>query len=427
LLRKIRTAGLVLVCLAATGISLRARAQDDATRADRDDDSAPPNLEAFEQAWRLIRDQFYDRGFHGVDWEACRARYLPKARAATTRRELHEVTLAMLGELKTSHTAIIEPDVYRDHVDNETKGTVAPTFGFEVTRLEAGYFVNEVAAGAPAEVGGVVRGDRLLSIDGAAPDDGNLRPTPWDVGLGGPRAYYPTPSRRARFELERRPKASREGWNRYAVELTPIPWNLIEATRSSSRTVTLGPGVSIGYVRLYHLLSEDSIDIIAEALARGPLSSAEGLVVDARGKGGLTSAVDRLCELFDPKARSGAVWCRPAVCVVDADTRSAKEILAWRWRDRKIGPLVGTKTRGAVIGARFLPLPDGAYVVLANFDMRCLTGGVSLEGKGIVPDVVVSDELPYAAGKDPCLEAGFRECLDLVLARHRAGKTHGWY
>ena len=83
-----------------------AAAQDDGRESE---DSAPANLEAFEQSWRLIRDQFYDRSFHGADWDACRARYLAKARAATTRRELHEITLAMLGELKTSHTAIIEP------------------------------------------------------------------------------------------------------------------------------------------------------------------------------------------------------------------------------------------------------------------------------------------------------------------------------
>jgi len=412
------------------GILAGARAQDDGSKNDKsDDDNAPPNMEAFEQAWRTIRDQFYDRSFHGADWEACHARYVAKARAASTRRELHEITLAMLGELKTSHTAIIEPDVYRDHVDNETRATLAPMFGFELSHLDSGYFVTEVVAGTPAAVAGIHRGDRLLHVDGAAPDDTNLRPMPWDVGLGGARGYYPaaTKDRKGTFEFERRARSSREGYNRYTVELVPILWNQIEGSRASMRTLKLGPDVPVGYARIYHLLSEDTIDILAGELSSGKLANAATLVLDVRGKGGLTTAGDRLCALFDPGVRGGAVWARPAVLVVDHDTRSAKEILAWRWRDMKIGPIVGTKTRGAVIGSRFMPLPDGAYVVLANFDMRCLTGGCSLEARGVAPDVLVEDQLPYADGRDPCLEAGMRIALEQVLAQRRRGKTHGWY
>ena len=355
---------LALACLAAGG-TLVARAQDDGSKSTGpDDDSAPPNLEAFEQSWRLIRDQFYDRSFHGTDWDACHSRYAAKAKAATTRRELHEVTLKMLGELRTSHTAIIEPDVYRDHVDNETRATLAPMFGLELTRLDAGYFVNDVVAGTPASVAGVLRGDRLLHLDGAVPDDSNLRPIPWDVGLGGPRSYYPAAvkDRKATFEFERRAKAVRDGWNRYTVELTPLLWNQIEGSRASAQVLRLGPDIPIAYIRIYHLLSEDTIDIAADLLSRGSLSQAAAVVVDVRGKGGLTTAADRLCSIFDPNTRGGPVWARPAVLVVDGDTRSAKEILAWRWRDLKLGPIVGTKTCGAVIGARFLPLPDGAYL-----------------------------------------------------------------
>lgn len=429
--RRARRAGLALaVACLATGGLVAARAQDDGSKSNGpDDDSAPPNVEAFEQSWRLIRDQFYDRSFHGADWEACHARYAAKARAATTRRELHEVTLKMLGELRTSHTAIIEPDVYRDHVDNETRAQLAPTFGFEVTHLDAGYFVSEVVAGTPAAAAGVLRGDRLLHVDGAVPDDSNLRPIPWDVGLGGPRSYYPSAvkDRKATFELERRPRANREGYNRYTVGLAPHLWNQIEGSRAAARVQVLGPELEIAYVRVYTLLSEDTVDVVGEVLSKGPLARAAAVVVDARGKGGLTTAGDRLCALFDPRTRGGAVWGRPAVLVVDGDTRSAKEILTWRWRDMKIGPIVGTKTCGAVIGARFLPLPDGAYLVLANFDMRCLTGGVSLEARGVVPDVVVQDALPYAEGRDPCLAAGFDAALAQALARRRRGARHGWF
>src|SRR5438067_13932251 len=111
--RRLAGAAAFGLALAAAAASPFARAQDEQARARAEGDAAPADLETFEQAWRLIHDQFYDRTYHGLDWDAVRVRWLPKAKAAVTRRELHEVLLAMLAELKTSHTALVEPDVYK--------------------------------------------------------------------------------------------------------------------------------------------------------------------------------------------------------------------------------------------------------------------------------------------------------------------------
>jgi C-terminal processing protease CtpA/Prc len=101
-------------------------------------------------------------------------------------------------------------------------------------------------------------------------------------------------------------------------------------------------------------------------------------------------------------------------------------MLAWQWRDQNVGPLVGERTRGAVVGARFVPLPDGAYLVLASCDMRCCTGGTVLEGHGVEPDYVVPDKLPYAEGRDPLREKAEAVLLERVLESRRSGQ-HGWY
>ncbi|MBI3723051.1 hypothetical protein HY251_03715 [bacterium] len=389
---------------------------------------AAADIEAFEDAWRIVRDDFYDRNHRGVDWEGARRRYLPRAKAARTRRELHEVVLAMLGELKSSHTALAEPDVYRDLIDGECKGSLTPTFGVELARTGEGYFVSETPGGSPAAEAGILRGDRLLRVDDFSPDE-VVRPCPWDVGLGGRRSYFVSAAsgKSVVLAFQRKRTCSRPGWDSYSVTLSPRPWNLVLAMRASACSKEVAPGMELGYVRLHHVLTDDVPLVLQEILASPPISEASGVVLDIRGHGGLPSAIDGVLELFDRNARGGALWGRPAALVVDSETRSAKEILAWRWRNERRGPIVGTRTRGAVLGSRYVPLHDGSFMQLAWLDVRVLSGGARLEGKGVVPDFVVPDDLPYAEGQDPLIEKANAVLLEKVLEERRRGRTHGWY
>jgi carboxyl-terminal processing protease len=204
------------------------------------------------------------------------------------------------------------------------------------------------------------------------------------------------------------------------------PWNHVEAVRASARTRLAGPDLRLGYVRLYHLLSDEVVDLLAELLVSRPLVEADGIVLDIRGRGGVPSAVERTIELFDHHTKSGPVFGRPVVVVTDGETRSAKEVLAWSWKELALGPIVGERTRGAVIGAKFVPLPDGAWLLLAHTDMRCLTAGTVLEGRGVEPDIPVKDDLPYAAGRDLLVERAEAVLLERLLGERRSGR-HGWY
>jgi carboxyl-terminal processing protease len=389
-------------------------------------DRGSPDLEVFEQAWRILRDQFYDRGYRGVDWDAVYARHVERARSARDARELHEAIIEMIGELHSSHVALVEPDVFRDHYDNEAKGTLAWRHGLELVQLDGGFFVGEVAAGSAAEAAYVLRGDRLAQLDGHAPDRDSLRPAPWDAGLGGQRGWFLAlghdPRRPVVLTLQRRENGKR---TTFTTQVVAMQWSDNESVRASVR-IHVVRGIPIGYVRLYHLLSEEVVDILAEALA-GPLAQSRAVVVDLRGRGGLPSAADRVLELFDPQAPGGPRYNRPAVAAVDGETRSAKEILAWSWRERGIGPVVGERTRGAVLGARFLELHDRSMLLVPNFDLRAMTGGVVLEGKGVEPDVLEKDWIPFAQGHDPIAERAIEVAFEQVLKWRRTGRTHGWY
>jgi carboxyl-terminal processing protease len=69
--------------------------------------------------------------------------------------------------------------------------------------------------------------------------------------------------------------------------------------------------------------------------------------------------------------------------------------------------VVGSRTAGALLAGRGFLLSDGSLLVLAVSDVR--VEGVRLEGRGVAPDIEVPFRLPYAAGRDPQLEAALAE------------------
>lgn len=384
-----------------------------------------PDLELFDEVYRLFRDQFYDRGLNGVDWDAAWQKHRPRAAQARTPEELHDAMSAMIAELKASHAEVIEGDVYRDHVEAESHGKPVPEYGLKIVHLPEGWFVSEAVHGSAALAAGVRRGDRVLTVDGVPVESAPLRPAPWDSGLGIPREYYlPTPKatgQAVRLDLERFPRPK----GLYSVEVKAADWNLLEASLAS-RCVIERQGIKIGYLRLYHLLSDDMVEMLIEFLVKD-LSDAQAVVVDLRGMGGLPRAVEKIADVMDKNRLGCPVWGRPAVALIDRGTRSAKEMVAWEWRDRGIGPLVGTRSAGAVIGASFKQLDDGACLLFPSMDMRSSTGGVVLEGRGMQPDFPVEDVIPWSQGRDVVREKGLEVAEDMARALERRGKPHGWY
>ena len=66
-------------------------------------DFATEKTQVFQQAWTLLRDNFFDAGFNGVNWESSRERYGQRAAAAGTADELRRIVSLMIGDLNSSH------------------------------------------------------------------------------------------------------------------------------------------------------------------------------------------------------------------------------------------------------------------------------------------------------------------------------------
>ena len=96
-----------------------------------------------------------------------------------------------------------------------------------------------------------------------------------------------------------------------------------------------------------------------------------------------------------------------------------EEVFAYRFREAKLGTLVGRTTPGSVLGAVFRSLSDGSVLMIGGKDVR-VGRGVTLEGRCVAPDVLVEEHFPdYANGFDPIYETGLEVVLEKCRARER--------
>src|SRR5690606_30937047 len=99
---------------------------------------------------------------------------------------------------------------------------------------------------------------------------------------------------------------------------------------------------------------------------------------------------------------TNALRGRTAV-LIDHHTRSTAELFVHSYRRERQGPLIGTRTAGAVSAGRGYAMPGGNLLYLAVTGLE--VDGEVLEGVGVAPDIEVARPVPYANGADPVLEA----------------------
>ena len=93
--------------------------------------------------------------------------------------------------------------------------------------------------------------------------------------------------------------------------------------------------------------------------------------------------------------------------------RSGKELLAYGFRKHGIGPVVGSKTAGAVVGGRPYVMDDGSLLYLAVVDVH-VDDNQRIEGVGVEPDIEVPFVVEYAQGADPQKERAIEVALEAV-------------
>jgi tricorn protease len=376
----------------------------------------------FNDVWRFERDYFYDPGMHGVDWNAERARYAKLLDAAVTRSDVNFAIGELIAELNASHT-------YRGGGDEETgphRGT--GLLGVDWALESGAYRIKHIVEGAPwdAEVRSPLRapgvdvkeGDYVLAVNGARLDPAL---DPWAAfdGLAEQTVKLLVNSRPAlegaRTVLVK--TLADEGRLRY------LAW--VDGNRRHVDEMTKG---RVGYVYVPSTGLDGQTELARQFAAQ---IDKAGLIIDERFNSG-GQIPDRFVELLNrpPLAyyavRDGTDWqwppaaaFGPKVMLINGWSGSGGDAFPTFFREAKLGPLLGERTWGGIIGISGVPtLIDGGVVTVPTFRQYDPQGKWFAEGHGVDPDLpVAEDPAQLAKGVDQQLDAGIQEVVR-VLGQH---------
>jgi tricorn protease len=156
----------------------------------------------------------------------------------------------------------------------------------------------------------------------------------------------------------------------------------------------------------------------------------KGVIIDERNNGGGSAAdymidiMDReLLGYFNSKTNDNRPWTTPIagiwgpkVMIINERAGSGGDLLPYMFKAKKIGPLVGTRTWGGLVGTWDTPgFIDGGRMVAPRGGFFDVNGQWAVEGEGIAPDIeVIQDPKKVLEGHDPQLEKSVEEALRLL-------------
>ncbi len=349
--------------------------------------------ETYHRAWQLVRDNFYNPKYNGVNWTALEHKYDAKIK---TTKDAHECIKLMLSNLHDPYTRFLDPIDFQE--ENNAINSRFVGIGVNLQQVEDGLLVKRVLEGGPADQAGIAEGDEILSIQGLSA-----------AGLTAPKAA----------ELIRGDTGTSVDLTVKGKESRPNRTIAVERKEITIKSVNskMLDG-NIGYVQISTFLSNDAAFEFKAALKK--LESADGLILDLRrNPGGLfINAVEVADMLLDNGAvvstisrrgkhtdlSSGSpVTHQPLVVMIDEETASASEILAGALKDNKRATIVGMNSYGKGLVQEINNLPGGAAVHITV--SRYLTpNGEDINKVGVRPDVQVAMHNEQFAVAVSCLK-----------------------
>ncbi len=378
----------------------------------------------FDDAWRIFRDYFYDPAMHGVDWAAMRQRYGQLVPFVATRAELDWVLGEMVGELEAGHTYIAEGDEPR--VERVRGGMLGCTF--EADPAARRYRIGRIFAGenwdanyrSPLTEPGVdVRaGEYLLAIDGA---DLVTTDNPYRLLEG-------KADQQVVLTVGATPDPAKA--RKVTVVTTDSEQDLMYLDWVKSRMALTDKlsGGKVGYIHLPNTAVEGNR--MLQKLFFGQAAK-PALIVDDRYNGGGFIPV-RMLEYLTRRTR--AWWARrdvesmrspdfahdgPKAMLVNGYSSSGGDALPYFFRQSKLGPIIGTRTWGGLIGLSGYPrFVDGGSAQAPSFRIYDDKGNWVVENEGVAPDIEVFD-LPETFGdtRDASIEKAVEVLLQELATR----------
>lgn len=364
---------------------------------------------AFDVAWRLMRDNWYDDRFNNKNWDAIRRKYSEAAAASPDLIALDDVVSMMLGELNASHLGFtpIAPRSTRSWRPE----TAHLGLRFDPSHQGPGLKVRDVIDDGPADKDGtrIQAGEIIVRIDGTAVDPA----MDLTLVLNG--------------RLDRDITLAVRGEDEEVRDVFVRPISYSAARRllypqfeeeSRARVDELSKG-RLGYLHIERMDQGSFLDFERELYNAG--YGKDGLVLDVRENGGGFTTDHLLTSLTQPRhavtvPRGGgpgyphdrkvyASWSKPVVVLCNQNSFSNAEIFSHAIKTLKRGKLVGVPTSGSVISTGSAKVMDVGYLRQPFRGWFVGPTGQDMELNGAVPDHVVwpkPGELP--AGIDRQLE-----------------------
>ena len=380
--------------------------------------------EVFREVWRRYRDHFYVTNMHGYDWDALRAKYEPQLAWVGDRSDLNYLLGQMVAELSVGHAYVSGGDLglpAKPHV-----GLIGARF--ELDEATGRYRIAHILPGendeeryrSPlTEVGvDVKEGDYVLAINGQ----------PLDAQENPYRLLRTAPGQLVQLTVNSR--ASDDGARTVLVK--PIdseePLIYFGWVKHNREYVEKASDGEIGYLHIPDMGADGIREFIKWFY---PQLRKKGLVVDVRDNGGgnvSAMIIERLSrkllgldygrgsEITGTYPQQTFLGHLAALC--NGTTASDGDIFSYMFKQAKLGPLIGTRTWGGVVGINgWGPAIDGGDIFVPQFATANTEGQYVIEGHGVDPDIIVEEDVAaQLSGKDPQLDRAIEELKKAIAA-----------
>jgi tricorn protease len=368
-------------------------------------DTVAERKQVFEEAWRTMRNRWYDPKMHGVDWNAAKVTYEALLPDIADNEELHNVIMEMIGEISSSHTGISGGGNPGD--PQERIQTYYP--GFDLAPDSSGFYkVTYIYKNGPADHDYVklAKDDFVLAVNGKALKTGDNY---W-------RYFNLLTGRKFEFTVNSKPQMD-GAWTISVEPVTGAAQTNLEYARWVDDRKEMVDKLSNGQIGYLHIRAMDAPSLAK--FERDLLDNLDkkALIIDERFNGG--GGIDQeLLEILNQRKmyesyvgrdsvripRPVQAFFGPMVVLQNERSASNAEMFPEGFRTLGLGKVIGVTTYGAVIGTGAYTLLDGSTLRTPGIGVYTASGE-NFENYGVPPDVLIDNTPPdFLAGHDRQIE-----------------------
>lgn len=380
-----------------------------------------PKAEAkqiFKEGWRYMRDFLYVDNVHGAPWDDIYDWYSPWIEHVRHRTDLNYVVDIMSGEVAIGHSYVSGGDF--PNVKRVPVGLLGADFKinngkYQISKLYNGERWNPNIKAPLTQPGIDVNvGDYILQIDGKnISDNDNIF-----------QFLEQTANREIMLTINS--SASLQNSRKVLVKPVSNERNLrtIDWVESNRRKVDKLSNGKLAYVYVPNTSEPGFTSFNRYYFSQ---QDKKGAVIDERNNGG-GSAADYMIDImsrelfgyFNSKANDNRPWTTPMagiwgpkVMIINERAGSGGDLLPYMFKKKNIGPLIGTRTWGGLVGTWDTPrFIDGGRMVAPRGGFYDTDGNWAVEAEGVAPDIkVIQHPKETSKGNDPQLERAVEEAL----------------